>query len=179
MSLAARHAIRAGAAAAALLFGLTACQGGDRSAELVARQAALDPPQLWLVQALGKGGAVTRSIYICADSNIRDGFTRARAEVNGKPCRDTTSPRVRPNGWVLRCAADGRPFGVSAVTVGDLQQDFTLDFALTQLVYFPRKDDPPPQSVRQVRRFRRVGACPVGWRIGDQARPGRRPHSAT
>ncbi len=170
-------AVKAGAVA--VLLCLAACgDGPDRGQALAARQAAVDPPQLWLVQVLGRDGQATRSVYICADSVLRDGFTRARAEVNGEPCRDTTSPRVQPNGWVLRCTANNRAFGVSSVTVGDLQKDFTLDFALTQIVLFRMKDDAPPQSVRQVRHFRRVGACPAGWRIGDEAKPGRRPHPA-
>jgi hypothetical protein len=174
-----RRWLQAAAGAAGLIVGLAACHAApSTSDELIARQKALDPPQLWLAQVLGEGGKVKGSVFICADGGMREAFTRARAEVNGQPCVDATSPRIKPNGWRLRCTAHGRSFSVSSVTVGDLQQDFLVDFALTEQVYFGGDDAPTPQSVRQIRRFRHVGACPLGWRIGDQARPGRRPHSA-
>jgi len=150
----------------------------DTETRILARQQAIDPPQLWLVDALGDDGAVTGSVFVCADTPLRETFLRTRAEVNGTLCRDTTSPVVKPNGWALSCVANGQPFAVSAATFGDPQRDFRVDFALTPLKYvYP----PPvrwPATVRQLRHFRRVGACPSGWRIGDQAKPGRRPHRA-
>lgn len=182
-----RRWLRAAGGAAGLVVGLGACNAAPSTAdELAARQAAIDPPQLWLAQVLGEGGTVKGSVFVCADSALREGFTRARAEINGRPCVDATSPRVKPNGWTLRCTVGGRGYAVSSVTVGDLQQDFLVNFSLVELTSFlvgkhPNftiQTEPPPQSVRQVRRFRRIGACPSGWRIGDQARPGRRPRSA-
>jgi hypothetical protein len=178
---------QAAGGAAGLALGLGACHAApSTSDELVARQRAIDPPQLWLAQVLGDGGKVKGQVFVCADSALIEGFARARAEINGRPCVDATSPRVKPNGWTLRCTAGRRGFAVSSVTVGDLQQDFLVNFSLTELTYFTvgshpnftLQNDPPPQSVRQVRRFRHIGACPSGWRIGDQARPGRRPRSA-
>ena len=174
-----RRWLQAASGAAGLVVGLVACQAApSASDEQVARQKAIDPPQLWLAQVLGEGGKIKGSVFICADSPVREGFSRARAELNGQPCGDATSPRVKPNGRSLRCTAHGRSYTVSSVTVGDLQQDFLVNFALTEQTYFGVADAPPPRSVRQIRRFQHVGACPMGWRIGDQARPGRRPHTA-
>ena len=167
-----------GAAACALavaaLIGLTACDvGGDTSTQILARQAAIDPPQLWLVQLLDGKARPAPAVFVCADTSLRDSFVRARAEVNGRPCEDTTSPLLKAREWVLSCKAQGRAFTVSASTLGDLDRDFRLNFALTPL--FNKAE---VGTVRQSRRFRLVGACPAGWRIGDQAKPGRRPHKS-
>lgn len=164
-----------GLLAALALLALTACQAApDATSQIIARQQALDPPQLWLAQVVGEGGRPKASVFICVDAKLREGFARTRAEVNGAPCRDATGPIEKAHEWALRCLVGGQPFAVSAATTGDLAQDFRLDFALTPL-WSPRGPDDDSRTVRQTRRFRRVGPCPAGWRIGDQARPGHRP----
>jgi hypothetical protein len=161
------------------LLSLAACNGSPKTeTTIITRQQTVDPPQLWRVEVIGEAGAIRAAVYVCADTPLREAFVRARAEVNGKTCTDTTSPIVKPNGWTLRCVVDGRPFAVSAVTIGDLEHDFRLDFGLTQLFYFRTADDPPPITVRETRHFLHMGPCPAGWRIGDQAKPGQRPHRA-
>lgn len=173
-----------GVLAIAAVFALAAAsfaadfESQDTETKILARQQATDPPQLWRVDALSETGAIQAAVYVCADSSLREAFSRTRAEVNGEMCEDTTSPMVKPNGWALRCYAGGRQFAVSAATVGDLQHDFRLDFGLTEIHFFPGLGDPRPISVRQSRHFLRMGACPVGWRSGDQAKPGHRPHRA-
>lgn len=158
------------------LLSLAACDTTSKTeTKILAQQQTTDPPQLWRVEVIGDTGAVRAAVYICADTPLREAFVRARAEVNGKTCEDTTSPIVKPNGWTLRCMADGRPFAVSAVTIGDLDHDFRLHFGLTQLFFFRTAEDPPPITVRETRHFLHMGPCPAGWRIGDQAKPGRRP----
>jgi hypothetical protein len=150
----------------------------DTETKILARQQAIEPPQLWRVDALTETGEVRASVFVCADTALREAFVRTRAEVNGEICKDTTEPVMRENGWALRCQAHGWPFAVSATTVGDPERDFRLNFGLTQLYYVPSPHDPPAMQVRQTRHFRRVGDCPMGWRIGDQARPGKTPHRA-
>jgi hypothetical protein len=173
-----------GVLAIAALFALAAgsfAMGVDTQAtetKILARQQAIDAPQLWRVDALSPSGAVEASVFVCADTSLREAFVRTRAEVNGEICKDTTMPVMKENGWALRCAAHGLPFAVSASTVGDPQQDFRLNFGLTELYYYPTADAPQPLSVRQSRHFRRIGACPIGWRIGDQAKPGHKPRRA-
>src|SRR6185312_8538828 len=150
------------------LLGLAACgQAPDTEARILARQQALDPPQLWLVQVLGEAGKPKASVFVCADTNLRDTFVRTRAEVNGELCKDATGPVEKAHEWSLRCLAQGQPFAVSAATTGDRTKDFRLDFALTPL-WSPRGPDDDSRTVRQARHFRRVGPCPAGWRIGDQ-----------
>ena len=159
-----------------VLLALAACDlGRETQAEILARRQAIDPPQLWRVEVLGGDGAVQAAVYVCADSTVRETFTRARAEVNGEPCKDTTYPNLRPNGWVLSCQVNGRPFGISATTVGDLDRDFRLDFVLTELYHYRTPESPRPETASQVRHFLRMGPGPSGWDIGDQAKPGRRP----
>ena len=169
------------AAMFALAAGVFAADAGAPSTEtkVLARQQAIDPPQLWQVDALDDEGAIKASVFVCADTNLRDTFVRTRAEVNGQPCRDTTSGFMAPNGWALRCVAGGLPYSVSASTIGDPTQDFRLNFGLTQLYYFPTVTGPDRITVRQSRHFHRIGGCPYGWRVGDQAKPGKTPrHSA-
>ncbi len=161
------------------LLGLAACDlGRSAQSEILARQQALDPPQLWRVEVIGRDGAVQSAVYVCADTNLRETFTRTRAEVNGQFCKDTTDPIMRPNGWALTCEVEGRPFGISATTVGDLKNDFRLDFGLTELYHYRTPQDPNPVTASQIRHFLRMGPCPSGWSIGDQAKPGRRPRKA-
>jgi hypothetical protein len=165
------------------LLGLSACDLGQATQnEILTRQQALDPPQLWRVEAIGRDGAVQSAVYVCADTNLRETFTRTRAEVNGQLCKDSTDPIMRPNGWALSCQVNGRPFGISATTVGDLQKDFRLDFELTELYpgyhHYLLSGDPAPVTASQIRHFLRMGPCPSGWGIGDQAKPGRRPRKA-
>jgi hypothetical protein len=174
-----RQGVRLGAMALLALLGLTGCDAGRASpaeAKILARQAAIDPPQLWRVEALGETGAVRDAVYVCADTAVRETFTRTRAEVNGFPCRDTTSPKIANHGWALLCVAQGMPYAVSASTIGDPARDFRLNFGLTQISYDPALLG--RVTVRQSRHFQRVGACPAGWRIGDQAKPGKTPHRA-
>ena len=95
--------------------------------------------------------------------------------MNGVLCRDSTSPKIANHGWALVCVARGQPYAVSAATIGDPAQDFRLNFGLTQITYTPAGLGTGRLAVRQSRHFRRIGACPSGWRIGDQAKPGKPP----
>jgi len=91
---------------------------------------------------------------------MREGFARTRPEIDGVECRATAKPVVRPGLSALRCQADGRSFAFSSETRGDLTRDFQLTIAVTAL----ERTLGPAATIR---RFRRLGPCPVGWRIGD------------
>ena len=151
-----------------LLLGLAACAAEhDADARGVARRP--DPPQLWLVQVIGKDGMATVSTYVCADTPLREAFVRT-PQVEGAPCADVTRLLLRDHEWALRCQARGRQFAVSTQTLGDVTQDFRLDSQLTPVVRAPGIE-----PLREARRFRHHGACPSGWRVGDHAKPGERP----
>jgi len=163
------------AAASLLLSALAACDSPDAAQRLLERQQAIDPPHLWRIEVVGTTRAGAPEVqgattYICADTNLAQIFTRTRAEINGEPCLDVGGPVVTPDGWSLRCQADGRLFSVGSATHGDRARDFRLDFALVAL-------DRQVGPVKQSQHFLRLGPCPTGWGIGDQARPGRRPGS--
>ena len=155
--------------AALLLLSLAACDGGQ-NAPAKADQPAPPPgpSQLWQVDLIGANGKPDASTLACVDDDLRKQFLMTRARINGKGCIDITTPVERSRGWALRCQSQGRWFTISSSATGDETHDFRLDVAVSPV--FPELG-----TVRQVRRFRRLGACPPGWRIGDQAKPGERP----
>jgi hypothetical protein len=148
---------------------LAAC---DAAQNPEAQAPALPPPggpsQLWQVDLVGASGKPEATVLACVDDALREQFLLTRAKVNGRACYDITPPVEKSRGWRLRCQTQGRWFEISSSATGDETHDFTLDVAMTPV--FPELG-----TVRQVRRFRRLGACPVGWRIGDQAKPGEKP----
>lgn len=140
---------------------LAACDDpAGTAARMTTRQLAVDPPQLWLIEPLGPSAET--ATYVCADTPMREGFTRTRPEIDGAECRATARPVERPGLSALRCQANGRGFAFSTQTEGDLTRDFRLTIAVTSL-------DRTLGPAATTRRFRRLGGCPAGWRIGDQA----------
>lgn len=164
-----RRAVPALIAAAGAL-NLAACDLGDDHGRLAARQALVDPPRLWLAEVMGPNGAPTRTVQVCADQSLRDGFARAQPEVNHQPCRATSEIVSKPGLYALRCEAVGQSFGVTVTSRGDMRRDFTVRYALTPL-------DSGRAAYVNTLRYRLLGPCPAGWRIGDQAPP-RRPRVA-
>jgi hypothetical protein len=132
-----------------------------------ARPAAITPqtPQLWLAEALDAEGKVVDTVQVCADTVLRQGFTRANAEINGQQCNPLRDAVDRPGLYAVRCEIAGRRFGVTVNQTGDLERDFQVRFALTTL-------DGTNTSATQVRRYRKIGTCPDGWVTGDQSKPG-------
>lgn len=162
-----RYAIFGAAAlGAASLLALT-YPAMDTTARIEARQAAIDPPRLWSAEVVS--GAQPAMVFICADSVIRDGFSRTIAEVNGELCLADKVSSARDS-YVTYCSTSGRRYAVSLRTQGDRSRDFKATFTLHTL-------QAPVISAWQVRRYRLVGACPASWKIGDQARPGATPRA--
>lgn len=157
--------VRARWLAPVLPLALIACSSAEREASLAARAASIDPPGLWRVEARDAAGEPVAALHVCADREMVDGFRRANAEVNGRSCLTLDGAVDRPGLYAARCALDGRRYAVSVIQRGDPARDFTVAFAVTPL-------DGSDVRARQVRRFRRIGPCPTGWRIGDQAPPG-------
>lgn len=133
---------------------------------MTAHQQAVDPPRLWRVEALNALGAVQGAVLVCADRVVRGGFSQASAEIDGQPCAPLKGQVLQDGLHAVRCELNGRRFGLTVNREGDPNRDFTTAFALHTL------DGGPQASARQVRRYREVGPCPEGWRIGDQARLG-------
>ena len=157
-----------------VLLALAACDSWRGARTQAAAQAPqLDPRQLWLVQSVGEDGVRSASRYVCTDAALREAFQRPPAKVKGRPCEDITVPALKDNAWFVRCLIGEQTFAITASTVGDPAEDFLFDFAMTPIAIYDIGKAGPP--VREVRRFRRVGPCPEGWRVGDRARPGRMP----
>src|SRR5690554_194177 len=129
---------------------LAACAGEREQSQLTAHQQQVDPPKLWQVETLGADGAPTATLLVCADTVLREGFGRANAEVNGRPCITLKGGVDRPDLYAHRCQLDGRRYGVTVSKVGDPERDFTATFAFRAL-------DGPDVRARQVRRFRTAG----------------------
>jgi hypothetical protein len=148
-------------AAAILALLLCACQRGPSTeAQLTARQQAVDPPQLWLMEDVDGGGVVKGSARVCADTPMRGTFAKTNAEVGGAPCTETVPPVIRPRFTSHRCEVGGRRYAITSQTAGDLARDFQLTVRVTPL----SADLGPAQTTRH---YRYLGACPAGWRIGD------------
>ncbi|THD74217.1 MAG: hypothetical protein E7812_17940 [Phenylobacterium sp.] len=147
---------------AALALTLGACDDQGDAARLTARQALLDPARLWQAQEVVGRGIVMRTVRICADQKLRDSFQRAEPEVNAEPCRTLGPVVTRPGLYALRCRAEGHRFGVTVTTRGDTDRAFEVSYAVTPL---DLERGPFVQTVR----YRLLGTCPAGWRIGDQA----------
>jgi len=131
-----------------------------------ARQAAAHPPELWLAEALDDHGRVRGQVQVCTDQAMRAGLLRPRPEVNGQPCLPVGRGVEKASLQAGRCVALNRRYSVNVSLTGDPARDVTVSFALRPL----EVDDP---GVRQVTRYRRLGACPPGWRVGDSEKPGR------
>jgi hypothetical protein len=154
------------AASAAAVVALSACDDGAQTARAVAqwreRQARIDPPQLWSVQAVHEahGG---KAVLICADSELRSGFTSVIPAFGKVHCARETDTKVEaapsPN---YRCMLGGAEYAVATSVKGDRGRDFEADSTILrdgQTVY------------ARILRFRRVGACPAGWECRGHHQP--------
>ncbi|MGZ6014661.1 MAG: hypothetical protein ACXWKM_02845 [Phenylobacterium sp.] len=140
---------------------LAACQRGPSTeAQLLARQQAVDPPRLWLMEDADAAGAVRAAAWVCADTPMMKTFAKTNAEIGGAPCNDTVAPVARPGFSAHRCEVDGRRYAITSQAVGDLDRDFRLTVMVT-----PLSADLGP--ARTTRHYRRLGACPAGWQVGD------------
>lgn len=126
----------------------------------MARQAAVDPPNLWLMEDADAVGAVKGAAFVCADTPMHKTFVKTNAEIEGMPCADTVPPVVRPGFASHRCEVAGRRYAITSQSAGDPDRDFRLTVMVTPL-------SPDVGAARTTRHYQRLGACPAGWRVGD------------
>jgi hypothetical protein len=151
---------------------LAACRGGpDTESRLLARQQTLDPPALWLLEDFDAAGRRQSAAFACADGPMRQTFARIHAEVAGTPCRDISLPVVRPGLTTERCEVDGHIYVFTTQAAGDQAQDFRLTVTVTPI-------GGESGLGRETRHYRRMGACPAGWRVGDEANALAKPPAA-
>lgn len=151
------------ALAAGLMGLLAACDdGAATTARIAARQQAIDPPQLWRVDALDAAGGVRETTWVCADTLLRQTFVRTRPEIDGAPCSGAPRTGAAPGLTTVRCETAGRRFSIASQATGDPARDFRLTVSVV-----PLAGDIGP--ARQSHHFKRIGPCPAGWRIGDMA----------
>lgn len=121
------------------------------------RQAAVDPPELWRVEAVGSDAP---PVQICADTFLRKGFSTPLPEVQGLACTPLGAPAQTGSGRLQRCAVGGRTLLVRTRTEGG-SEAFTVELRVTTL------GAGPGTSAAQSRRYTRLGPCPKGWKVGD------------
>ncbi|MGE5501944.1 MAG: hypothetical protein ACM3W4_08455 [Ignavibacteriales bacterium] len=124
---------------------------------------APEQPALWSI-ASTDGGQPT---LICADAQLRNGFTRTLPTANGQPCRITGEPVVQDDMFAARCRIGDDHFKVNAMIKGDRNSDFTVDAS------FVTEDRVEARFERSLH-YRKLGACPEGWTVGDSGVVGER-----
>lgn len=153
---------------------LAACDDGGalRMTQRVrAAQARADPPQLWSVQATGQAG-VGRPVRVCTDAHLRSAFTSAIPAHGERHCARWVDLRGRADMERYRCALDGRNYAVISTVKGDPGRDFTTASQIHAL-------DGSGSDYFRTLRFRRLGACPPDWIVGDSTdQAGRRVSAA-
>jgi hypothetical protein len=128
-------------------------------ADLEAREAQNDPPTLWSIEVVNEtsGG---RPVFICANRRIVSGFSSiipGDGIVNCARDVDIKAARERSQ---FRCELKGVTYAVSSAVVGDPKQDFSVSSSA-----YPLTDGGTDYA--RTLRFRRRGACPKGWKIGE------------
>jgi hypothetical protein len=135
---------------------IAACENSDKAvARFKERQRKYDPPALWSIEVIApqKAGPVK----ICADTFVREGFTRFLPNEDGKQCALLQPPTITPGLIRMDCTLNDRTYVIQSRITGDPASAFDVDYEIAA----------EGASVRQVRRYRRIGACPAGWEIGD------------
>ena len=158
-------------AAAGLLLALAGCGPKDGEAQSL-KDRSLAPPALWRVEVVEDSGGQTGAIDICAHPELISSFSRVRPRVNGEDCRPYgKAAKDSADEHVSRCEAGGARYGLYVTTMRKAPDDFTVRFALQPLQAAGGK-------VVQARRYHRLGACPAGWKAGDQGQAGGAPSSS-
>ncbi len=171
MGLVSRIGLSGALVASVLPF--AACSRSDQSSEgwWRQRQAEVEQPQLWTVQALGKDDPSPRRL--CTNVAMRKGFLSPTPALGEQGCARVGPAVSRPGFFGFRCQLAGREWAVTSSWSGDLQRDFTAAYTVSDL-------DGSRASYAQSRRYRRIGACPEGWSPGDgEDKQGRRVRTLT
>jgi hypothetical protein len=156
----------------ALLFKVDASTTARTEGFLARRQAAVDPPELWSIEVVPAQPGWP-AVRLCADAFMRAGFVRPEGMAGNQPCQQIGEALNEPGRLSFRCTLNGHVLGTSARVKGDLASDFTAVYAVTDLSGFLAGR--PLSNVEQTRRYRKLGACPAGWAVGDSTdRRGRR-----
>jgi hypothetical protein len=125
-----------------------------------AAPAARGGPALWSVTT--QVGA-KKSVVLCADSALQAAFVRTMPARDGENCAFVGRPVFNDRSFTALCRVGKTRFAVHAVAQGDLSQNFTVQTDMTAQTN-------PPQAFTQTLQFKRIGACPADWVVGDTGR---------
>lgn len=143
--------------AAASLF-LIGCEPHSSTDASPRQSARPSPPQLWSIGISGNQ-VESRSIQICADERVRSGFTSFTIAVGKQPC---IAAEIKIHGMDknYRCKIGDNEFGVSTTVTGDIDHEFTVSSTAINL-------DTRNTVYNRILRFRLLGACPAGRKVGQ------------
>lgn len=145
---------------ASILLGGCGEMGEAQIARLKAEALRNDPSGLWSIAVEGEVRP-GRPVLICADRQVASGFFSIVPAAGGQECRrDPGQMKSTGVGMRYRCRLNKVDYAVSSVTSGDPVRDFVVSSSAYPIL------DPGPAYVRSLR-FRRMGACPAGWKVGD------------
>ena len=145
--------------ASAALASCDAAHEELRAQRWIDRQAAIDPPMLWLTEVVDDEPS-TGPVRVCADSVLHAGFVQPAPAFGGRRCQRVGDVVAGPGYQASRCEMGGRRYAVTSTTTGDAEA-FTVRLAVRSIGGGER------ESWEQTRSYRRLGRCPDGWRIGD------------
>ncbi len=145
-------------AAVAGVGALAACGRGPAAGPSWSeRQATAEKRELWSMEA---EGAKAAPVVVCTDIAMRLGFVKPVPSAGGAPCIRLNRPVERPGSYAFRCQLAGEEWAVVSTWTGDASRDLTVAMSVSSL-------DNPNVAYAQTRRYRRLGACPAGWSIGE------------
>ncbi|MGZ3273338.1 MAG: hypothetical protein ACXU82_07800 [Caulobacteraceae bacterium] len=122
-------------------------------------------PALWSMETQQPADA-RKTIIICVDKAMKEGFSHSLPEVAGQPCRLAgRRPVLKGELFAARCRSGGYLFDVHSVSTGDLARDFVVDTTFETRAGERRFE-------QQIRYRKLSDACPRDWRIGDSGAPG-------
>ncbi len=150
---------------------LLALAGCDQQAQQADVPKHFAPPALWRIEVVEDSGGQSGVVLVCANPEVVSSFSRVEPMINGQPCQQYGKvAKDSADEHIKRCQVGDMRYGLYVTTTRQKVDDFTVRFALQPLQAAGGK-------VVQARRYQRLGACPAGWKAGDQGKPGGPPTS--
>ncbi len=144
---------------AACLAGCDYDSGARAIGRMQAEHDRIDPPVLWSIQVVDEADN-GRPVLICANHRIVSGFSSIAPSLGDRDCVRSRDMYETDNGFHYRCKIGDVSYGVSSSRFGDAERDFQVHSSAHALSFGGVDYD-------RTLRFRRIGACPPDWKLGQ------------